>query len=271
MPRPVLAIARSTHPEPSLAVSVVVTTLAIGAGLDAWRVVLVGAAILANQVSVGLSNDWIDAPRDRAVGRTDKPVAAGEVSARLARNLAFGFAAASVVLTIPLGWRAVAAHLVFLVSGWAYNAWLKKTVFSVVPYVAGFGVVPAIVTLSAAMPDMPEPWTLVVAAVLGVAAHFANVLPDLDDDRATGVLGLPHRLGRTAVGIITYLALAIATVIAFLGVGGLDHPIGPIGLGVNAVLCALGLTLVRSATRWHFRFIIIAALVLVAMLTLGGF
>jgi 4-hydroxybenzoate polyprenyltransferase len=234
-------------------------------------VAIIAAAVLANQFSVGLSNDWIDAPRDRAVGRTDKPVASGEVSARLARNLAFVLAAASVALTIPLGWRAAAAHLVFLASGWAYNAWLKSTVFSVVPYMTGFGVIPAIVTLGAAVPRLPEPWTLAVAAVLGVAAHFANVLPDLDDDRATGVFGLPQHLGRVTVGVVGYLALATATVISFLGVGGLDHAVGPIGLGANTVLCALGLTLARSATRWHFRFIIIASIVLVAMLAVGGF
>ena len=36
------------------------------------------------------------------------------------------------------------------------------------------------------------------AAALGSAAHFVNVLPDLADDAATGVHGLPHRLGPLA-------------------------------------------------------------------------
>jgi len=36
---------------------------------------------------------------------------------------------------------------------------------------------------------------LVAAALLGFAAHFANVLPVLRADAATGVRGLPQRLG----------------------------------------------------------------------------
>ena len=41
------------------------------------------------------------------------------------------------------------------------------------------------------------PWwaTLGLGAMLGVGAHLVNALPDLADDEATGVRGLPHRLG----------------------------------------------------------------------------
>ena len=35
----------------------------------------------------------------------------------------------------------------------------------------------------------------VAGALLGVGAHLVNALPDLADDEATGVRGLPHRLG----------------------------------------------------------------------------
>ena len=42
----------------------------------------------------------------------------------------------------------------------------------------------------------PAPrWPITVAAALiGLGAHFANVLPDLAGDRATGVVGLPQRV-----------------------------------------------------------------------------
>ena len=71
------ALARSTHPGPGLAVTVVAVLLGVAVGLEPWRVAVLGLAMLFDQVSVGLSNDWIDADRDRAVGRTDKPVARG--------------------------------------------------------------------------------------------------------------------------------------------------------------------------------------------------
>ena len=58
--------------------------LGIAVGLEPWRLVLLTLAVFCGQLSIGLSNDAIDAPRDRAVGRTDKPIARGEVSERLA-------------------------------------------------------------------------------------------------------------------------------------------------------------------------------------------
>ena len=39
---------------------------------------------------------------------------------------------------------------------------------------------------------------VLTASALGVAAHFLNTLPDFDDDAATGIQGLPHRIGATA-------------------------------------------------------------------------
>ena len=52
--------------------------------------------------------------------------------------------------------------LVLVASGWAYNAGLKRTAASVVPYVTGFGALPAGVV--AAAPGRPTaPWWLVAA------------------------------------------------------------------------------------------------------------
>src|SRR5690242_19964032 len=98
MPARIRAVAASTHPGPALAVTAITIGLAIANGLEPWRVALLGLAMLANQLSVGLSNDWIDAERDRAVGRPDKPVARGDVSQRAARNLAFAFAGLALLL-----------------------------------------------------------------------------------------------------------------------------------------------------------------------------
>src|SRR4051794_41871948 len=67
----------SCHPGPALAVTVVATLLAVAAGAPARTVALVGAAFGVGQLSIGWSNDWLDAARDVAVGRGDKPVAAG--------------------------------------------------------------------------------------------------------------------------------------------------------------------------------------------------
>ncbi|MBC7724762.1 MAG: UbiA family prenyltransferase [Burkholderiaceae bacterium] len=265
------ALARSTHPGPAIAVTLISVVLAIGAGLDPWRVALLGVAVGLNQASVGLSNDWIDAARDRAVGRTDKPVALGQISASAVRSAAIACAVAAVLLTAPLGWAATLAHTVFIGSAWAYNAGLKSTAVSVLPYVLSFGILPLVVTLARSEPALAAPWALALGALLGVAAHFANVLPDLDDDRATGVSGLPHRLGRRASGIATWAALVAASAIAVTGAGE-PTVVQWAGLAATLAIAAVGTVLVlrRPPTRLLFQLIITAALVNVVLLAFAG-
>lgn len=266
------ALAGSTHPGPTVAVSLITVVLAIGVGLDSWRVALLGVAMLLGQASVGLSNDWLDADRDRAVGRSDKPVAAGLVAVRTVRATAIGTAVAAIALTAPLGAAATLVHTVFIVSAWGYNLGLKGTAFSVVPYLVSFGLLPALVTLSAAEPAFAAGWAVTLGALLGVAAHFANVLPDLDEDRATGVRGLPHRLGARASGLATWAALAGGSAAAFFGPGGAVTAAQWVGLAATLGIAALGVVLVltRPPTRLLFQLIIAAAIVNVAVLSLAG-
>src|SRR6202789_4337288 len=78
--RTALALLRASHPEPTVMVTALAVALAIGTGRGGVGVLFVGAAVLAGQLSVGWHNDWLDAKRDSAAGRTDKPVAPGEIS-----------------------------------------------------------------------------------------------------------------------------------------------------------------------------------------------
>ena len=270
-PPRLIALALASHPGPSVVVAVVTAGLAVGAGLDAGRVALVGVAMLVGQVSVGLSNDWIDAKRDAAVGRLDKPIARGWVGVGTARAVSFGALVLAVLLTLPLGWPATLAHVVFIASAWSYNLWLKRTPLSVAPFVVSFGLLPAIVTLAAVPPAFAAPWALAAAALLGVTAHFSNVLPDLADDRATGVVGLPHRLGRRTSGLVIALALAAASALVVFGPG----PAGParwIGFGISLLLAATCayLALTRPPTRLLFQLIMAATIVNVVLLALSG-
>src|SRR3954470_22222300 len=152
------ALARSTHPGPGLAVTVVAVLLGVAVGLEPWRVTVLGLAMLFDQVSVGLSNDWIDSERDRAVGRADKPVAQGLIGVATVRAAAWITAAASLLLTLPLGLAATAVHTLALASAWAYNAALKNTPVSVLPYALSFGLLPAIASLARPAPVLPAWW-----------------------------------------------------------------------------------------------------------------
>lgn len=270
MPRRASALARSTHPGPGIAVTIVAVLLGVAVGLEPWRVVVLGLAMALDQASVGLSNDWIDAERDRAVGRSDKPVARGEIPVTVVRAAAGTTAAASLLLTLPLGPVATAAHAIALASAWSYNAALKNSVASVLPFALSFGLLPAIASLARPTPALPVWWAFAAGALLGVAAHFANVLPDLDDDRRTGIRGLPHRLGLRASLVVTWTALVGAAGAIALGSHG--SPISLLGFAVSLAIGATGLILAlrRGVGRWLFRLVIAAALIDVAMLVLAG-
>ena len=150
--------------------------------------ILVTATVFTGQLSIGWSNDRIDADRDREVDRSDKPVAAGAVS-----STAVGWAAvislvSTVALSATLHWRAGVAALVIVVCGWLYNLGLKATVWSWAPYAVAFGTLPAVATLARPGDPSPAAWAVVAGALLGVGAHLANVLPDLVDDVETVAL-----------------------------------------------------------------------------------
>ncbi|AZM51621.1 hypothetical protein DMA15_02665 [Streptomyces sp. WAC 01529] len=265
------ALLRSCHPGPALAVTVFVTALAVAAGRGAAGSVAVAAAVLAGQLSVGWCNDAADARRDTVCERRDKPVATGELSSR-AVALAAGTA---LTLCVPLsllsGAAAGAAHLGMVAAGWAYNLRLKHTVLSPLPYATAFGALPAFVTLGLPTPSWPAWWAVTAGALLGVGAHLVNVLPDIEDDLATGVRGAPQRLGRPAcrwLAPFVMLAAVGVLVAGAPGAGGIPDRV----LATAAVIVAVTGTALPSGarSRWPFRAAIVASGMAVALLLLRG-
>jgi len=262
----VAALLRSCHPVPTVAVTAVATALAVLARRDAPGVLLVAVTVLAGQVSIGWLNDAVDAGRDRAAGRTDKPVAAGA----LARSTVAAAAVLAAVASVPLSFAAGGVgggvlHALVVGGGWAYDLGLKSTAVSLVPYAVAFGALPAFVVA----PVVTPPWWLVAAgALLGSAAHFANVLPDLEADSATGVRGLPHRLGASGSVVATVLLLLSASATLVLGPPGGVRPIGLV-LGAVAVL-ALAVGVCGGDRAVLFRMVMAVAVVDVLLLLVSG-
>src|SRR3712207_1961649 len=93
----------ATHAGPTVAVTTVATLLAVAAGVGPGRALLLCVAVLAGQASIGWSNDWLDAGRDRAVARADKPVVQGAIAAATLRTGALAAAGAAVVTSLALG------------------------------------------------------------------------------------------------------------------------------------------------------------------------
>jgi len=204
----------SCHPVPTLIVSALTGLLSQAMGLGTGATILVILAVLTGQLSIGWSNDVFDADRDAAAGRGDKPLASDHGHRRFVRAAAALALAATIALSLALGARAGLTHLVFgVASGWAYNAWLKATMWSWLPFLLAFGTLPQVVALTAGW--LAPAWVSVTAGLLGVAAHAVNVLPDIADDRLTGLRGLGPRLGERGVRLLATAALiaAITTVL----------------------------------------------------------
>ncbi|OBB60669.1 ubiquinone biosynthesis protein UbiA [Mycobacterium sp. 852013-51886_SCH5428379] len=230
------------HPGPSLAITALVTVLAARAAPHGIGPVLTGPAMLAGQLSIGWSNDALDAARDAAAGRRDKPVATGAVSVRAV------WIAAAVALLAALGMALTISVLtavllaVIVGAAWAYNLGLKSTPASGLMYILGFGPLPAYA--ASTLPGSPIPvwYATAAAALVGLGGHFANVLPDLDADRATGVRGLPQRIGaHWGAGAVraTALVLLLSASILLLVASGF-HAVAVAGLGVALALAVVG-------------------------------
>lgn len=237
---------RAGHPEPSLVVTVVTVGLGVGVGLPPERLAVLGLAVLAGQLSVGWSNDLLDARRGLDRGRTDKPLAVGSVSPRAVRGAAAVAVVVATASSLGLGPVPGGLHLAAVGSAWAYNVWLKQTAASVVPYALSFSALPVVVT-TAAGEGLPRPWAIVAAACFGAGVHLSNALPDIAADREAGVRGLPQRLGErgAAAGAAGLLAMGAAAALVgpFLPGGGLPWPAV---VGLAAAASGLGSSLVAA-------------------------
>jgi 4-hydroxybenzoate polyprenyltransferase len=128
-----------------------------------------------------------------------------------------------------------------------------------------FGLLPAVVTLTAPLGRWPAWWLLAAGSLLGAGAHFANALPDLDADHSTGVRGLPHRLGRggslfATVGLVALGIVVVTTALASAALGGLGA----------LLLIAVAVAALRGRDRLAFHGVVVLLLLLAVSVVVGG-
>ena len=216
-----MSLVLSCHPLPTVAMTIALTGAAALTGRSGVEVGLVAATVLTGQLTVGWINDIVDRDRDRQVGRQDKPIAMGWVDPG---TVVFA-AAVATLLVVPLsianGTAAGVAHLGAVLSAWLYNFWFKRTVLSWLPYAVSFGLLPAFLSyggLGGGMHGGPPTIAMtVLAALLGIGIHFLNTLPDLVEDKETGVTHLPLRIA-LRIGAPKLLWIS-ATYTALVGAG----------------------------------------------------
>jgi 4-hydroxybenzoate polyprenyltransferase len=243
--------------------------MAVSAGVH-WRSALLALAVLCGQVSVGWSNDAIDAPLDRRAGRLDKPIAAGEIQRSTVAWCAGLTLALCVPLSLSLGWKAGLAHLAAVAMAWAYNLGLKRTVASPLPYAVSFGLIPVIVAAMLPGAAWPQDTIIIAGACCGIAAHFANTVSDTAADELTGVRGLPQRIGPGPSTVVAGLFVVLANWHVILAAGA--SPLTVTAFAIDLVI-ALSLPLalrVPQARQLAFRLVILAVAILVVALVISG-
>jgi 4-hydroxybenzoate polyprenyltransferase len=114
----------------------------------------------------------------------------------------------------PLGFSGGLVYMLGIGCGVAYNFFFKFIWLSPLPYAIAFAALPSSIAISKEI--SPPTWMWLGGALFGMAAHFINVIKDLDEDRQSEIKGLPQRLGkkRSIFAAVTLVALGCLVLIA---------------------------------------------------------
>ena len=178
---------------------------------------VIAFGVFTGQLVVGWSNDLYDYKDDLMHNRQNKPLVSGVISqSYLKRWLTFMVPFSFVAnLLGPLGFKGGLVYMFGISMGVAYNFYFKFNVFSWFPYALAFAALPSCIAISKDV--TPPVWMWLGGALLGSAAHFINVIKDMDQDRASGIGGAPQRIGKRSSIVVAGLliALGLATLFVF--------------------------------------------------------
>lgn len=259
--RTLWALVRCSHPEPVVLVTAVCGVLAVRAGRG-WGSVWVVLAVLAGQLFVGWTNDYLDRARDTEAGRADKPLARDELAGDVVRTSAIVAGVAAVLLSLASGIAATAVHIAGIASATAYNLGLKATPFSVACYAVSFAMVPAFITLGLADSHWPPWWVTTAASLAGVGGHFAQARPDVGRDRTQRILGVPQIVGDRWSGLLAAVFMVGAAITIAAGSQNL--------LPLAVVIPAVGVAFAEPKAAFRFSLATAALLVIVFVAVAGS-
>ncbi len=216
---------RLLHPFPVAmnAVASVAFALLAAHGWPGVRpLLLIAAAIIGSQATVGVVNDLRDRDLD-AVAKPQKPLVAGRATVRGAAWLA------AITLTIALGAGLAIGRLSLLfvvamtAAGLVYDLWLKRTAVSFLPYILGLPLLP-IWAWTCVRDAPPRLWlTYPLGVLVGFGLHLANALPDAERDAASGVRGIVQVVGTRSALVLCLGSFALTLLlVALLTVGRWD-------------------------------------------------
>ena len=177
---------------------------------------VIAFGVFTGQLVVGWSNDLYDYKDDLMHNRQNKPLVSGLISQiNLKRWLTFMVPFSFVAnLLGPLGFKGGLVYMFGISMGVAYNFYFKFNVFSWFPFALAFAALPSCIAISKDI--TPPVWMWLGGALLGSAAHFINVIKDIDQDRASGIGGAPQRIGKRNSIVAAALLIALGLLALFV-------------------------------------------------------
>jgi 4-hydroxybenzoate polyprenyltransferase len=210
--RKVRGLLKASHFIPSL----IVSSIAFVFGVYYWwegPAYVIAFTVFTGQLVVGWSNDLYDFADDQKHQRMNKPLVSGVITEKYLRSWLIFMVPFSFLANIfgPLGFKGGLLYWLGIGFGVAYNFYFKFNFLSPVPFAVAFAILPSCIAISK---DVTPPlWMWLGGALFGSAAHFINVLKDLDQDRASDIKGLPQILGKKASIAIAAALSALAAVV----------------------------------------------------------
>jgi len=210
--RILLSLLKACHLGPTLTVTIISFLLATNLWWEG-PAYIIAFGVFLGQLLVGFTNDLNDYQDDLKHNRSNKPLVSGQITDKQLRKAIKIVAPFAVVVNIvgPLGIKGGLVYLFGVGMGISYNLYFKSTLLSPLPYAIAFAALVACIVV--ATDRNPPLWLMAAASLLGVAAHFANVLKDLDQDLTSGIKGLPQRVGKKYSRVIVSILLITTTLL----------------------------------------------------------
>jgi 4-hydroxybenzoate polyprenyltransferase len=214
--RKIRGLLKASHFIPSL----IVSSIAFGFGVHYWwegPAYVIAFTVFTGQLVVGWSNDLYDFEDDKKHQRMNKPLVSGMVTEKYLRSWLIFMIPFSLFANIfgPLGFKGGSLYWLGVGCGVAYNFYFKFNFLSPLPFAIAFAILPSCIAISKGI--TPPLWMWLGGALLGSAAHFINVLKDMDQDRESQIRGFPQIVGKKAsISIAAALVAAAAVVVLIL-------------------------------------------------------
>jgi 4-hydroxybenzoate polyprenyltransferase len=207
------ALMKASHFGPTLLVTAIALFFA---GYYWWEgpAYVIAFGVFTGQLVVGWSNDLYDYEDDLKHNRINKPLVSGEITKTyLTKWLRFMVPVSFLAnLLGPLGVKGGMVYMFGVLMGVAYNFYFKFNALSWLPFALAFAALPSCIAISKGI--TPPIWMWLGGALLGSAAHFINVIKDMDQDRDSGIAGLPQRLGKKKSIVAAALLIAAGLLVA---------------------------------------------------------